>query len=106
MLYCSEYTSKNDSRQLKSQLQHLEPAIQEHVELTKRQLDEALKRKEKLQEELEDEEDRGAQRKLGIIEIEIQQMALNASSKLLGELLQKVQETAARAAAGCLNHSV
>jgi hypothetical protein len=62
----SEYTSETDREKLKTQLQALEAKIQEHIDLTKKQQDEAQKRRQELQVEPDDEEDGGAQRTLAI----------------------------------------
>jgi hypothetical protein len=70
--------SETDREEVKQQLQTLEKKIQEHLDLTKRQQDEAQKRKQVLQEELEDEEDGGAQRTLAIKEIDKQSRLLEA----------------------------
>ena len=65
-------------------MQSLEKAIQEHIDLTKRQQDEAQKRQEELQEEPEDEEDGGAQRTLAIREVEEQSRLLEADQASSG----------------------
>ena len=74
----SEKTSETNREKVKRQLQTLETKIQEHLDLTKRQQDQALERKRALQEEPEDEEDGGAQRTLAIKEVERQSRLLEA----------------------------
>jgi hypothetical protein len=64
--------------ELNERLQALESSVQEHINLTKKYLDEAQKRKEQLSEEPEEEEDDGAQRKLATQEIEEQSRLLEA----------------------------
>ncbi|EED13640.1 conserved hypothetical protein [Talaromyces stipitatus ATCC 10500] len=74
----SEYTSKTDRKELKTRLRSLEKAVQEHISFTKGRRNEALERKEELQENLEDEEDGGAQRTLAMKEVEEQSRLLKA----------------------------
>jgi hypothetical protein len=59
-------------------LQSLETTLQEHVEFTKKEQEEAKKRTEGLQKEPEDEEDDGLERKAAITEIEEQSRLLKA----------------------------
>jgi hypothetical protein len=59
-------------------LQALETQIQEHIDLTKKQYDEVQRRRQGLEEELEDEEDGGAQQALATQEIEKQSGLLEA----------------------------
>ncbi|RJE23420.1 hypothetical protein PHISCL_04228 [Aspergillus sclerotialis] len=80
----SEYTSKTDREELKTRLQNLEKAIQEHITLTRERQNKALERKEELQEELEDEEDGGAQRTLAMKEVEEQSCLLQADQAASG----------------------
>lgn len=74
----SEQSSEIDREQLKTQLQALETQIQEYIELTKKQQDEAHRRQQDLQEEPGDEEDGGAQRALATQEVEKQKGLLEA----------------------------
>ncbi|KAH7344304.1 hypothetical protein BKA66DRAFT_434342 [Pyrenochaeta sp. MPI-SDFR-AT-0127] len=74
----SEYTSKADREEVKSQLQALEGAVQEHINLTKKEQDDAQRRKDELQEEPEGEEDGGVQRTLALKEVEEQSRLLQA----------------------------
>lgn len=74
----SEQTSEVDREKLKTQLQALETQIQEHIDLTKKQQDEAHRRRHDLREEPEDEEDGGAQRALAIQEVDKQKDLLEA----------------------------
>ena len=59
-------------------MQSLEKAIQDHVDLTKKQQEDAKNRKEELQKEPAYEEDDGAQRTLAIKEVEEQSRLLEA----------------------------
>ena len=59
-------------------MQALETQIQEHIDLTKKQQDEAQRRRQDLQEEPEDEKDGGAQRALATQEVEKQKGLLEA----------------------------
>jgi hypothetical protein len=74
----SEKTSEVNRENVKKQLQTLETKIQEHLDLTKRQQGEAQERKRELLEELEDEDDGGAQLMLAIKEVEEQSRLLEA----------------------------
>jgi C4-type Zn-finger protein len=75
----SERMSQADRENAKGQLQTLETKIQRHFDFTKRQPEEAEKRKQELQQKKpEDEEDGGAQRTLVIKEIEEQSRLLEA----------------------------
>ena len=59
-------------------MQALETQIQEHIDLTKKQQDEAQRRRQDLQKEPEDEKDGGAQRALATQEVEKQKGLLEA----------------------------
>ena len=65
--------------------------IQEHIVLTKRQRDEAQKRKEELQDEPEDEEDGGAQRTLAIREVEERSRLLEADQVSSGTVSSQLR---------------
>ena len=69
----------------------LETKIQEHLNLTKRQQDEAQRRKRELQEEPEDEEDGGAQPTLAIKEVEVQSRVLEADQVACGVVFSQVR---------------
>lgn len=76
---------------VQKRLQSFEKAIPEHINLTKRQQDEAQKLKEELREEPESEEDRGAQRTLAIQEVEERSRLLEAdqaSSRVVSSQLR------------------
>ena len=66
-------------------------AIQGHIDLTKRQQDEAQKCKEELQEEPEDGEDGGAQRTLAIREVEEQSRLLEADQVSSGAVSSQLR---------------
>ncbi|KAJ5085225.1 Cytochrome P450 [Penicillium argentinense] len=91
----SETASKIARQEIEKQLQILESAIWEHIDLTKRNQDEALRRKKEL-ESLEDEyedEDGGAQRTLAIQETEMQSRLLEAdqtASGVVSQILSKL----------------
>lgn len=87
----SEKTSEVDREILKRQLQTLETKIQEHLDLTKKQHDEAQGRKQELQEEPEEEEDGGAQRTLAIKETEEQSRLLEANQVSCGVVFSQVR---------------
>jgi hypothetical protein len=72
-------------------LQSLEKAIQEHIDLTKRQQGEAQKRKEELQEEPENEEDGGALRTLAIQEVEERSRLLEADQASSGVMSSQLR---------------
>ncbi|EXJ77534.1 hypothetical protein A1O3_09761 [Capronia epimyces CBS 606.96] len=74
----SEYKLQTDSEKLRTKLQALEDKIQEHINLTKNQQDEAQRRRQELQREPADEEDGGAQRTLALQEVEKQSRLLEA----------------------------
>jgi hypothetical protein len=76
---------------VKRQLQTLETKIQEHLDLTKRQQDQALERRRVLEDEPEDEEDGGAQRTLAIKEVEEQSRLLEADQVSCGVVFSQVQ---------------
>jgi hypothetical protein len=87
----SKKMSQADRENAKGQLQTLETKIQRHLNLTKRQQEEAEKRKQELQEEPEDEEDSGAQQTLAIKEIEEQSRLLEADQVPCGVVFSQVQ---------------
>ena len=87
----SEKTSETDRENVKGQLQTLETKIQEHLDLTKRQQDQALERKWALEEEPEDEEDGGAQRTLAMKEVEQQSCLLEADQVSCGVVFSQVR---------------
>lgn len=87
----SDRTSEADRENLKKQLQALETKIQEHLDLTKKQQDEAHDRKQELQEEPEDEEDGGAQRTLAIKEVEERAHLLEADQISCGVVFSQVR---------------
>jgi hypothetical protein len=87
----SEKTFETNRENVKRQLQTLETKIQEHLDLTKRQQDQALERKRALEDESEDEEDGGAQRTLTIKEIEQQSRLLEANQVSCGVVFSQVQ---------------
>lgn len=87
----SERTSGIDREKLKTQLQALETQIQEHIDLAKKQQDEAQRRMQDLQEELEDEEDGGAQRALATQEVEKQKGLLEADEVSSVVIFSQVQ---------------
>ena len=72
----SEYKSQTDREKLKTELQALKAKIQEHMDLTKNQQDEAQRRRQELQREPADEEDGGTQRTLALQEVEKQSRLL------------------------------
>jgi len=76
--------------ELKNRLQTLETKIQEHLDLTKVQQDEAQKRKQELEYELEDEEDGVAQRNLAIDEVEVQSHLLESDQVSSGVVFSQV----------------
>jgi hypothetical protein len=86
----SEKTSETNRENVKRQLQTLETKIQEHLDLTKRQQDQALERRRALEAEPEDEEDDGAQRTLAIKEIEQQSRLLEADQVSCGVVFSQV----------------
>ncbi|KAH7398315.1 hypothetical protein BKA66DRAFT_605413 [Pyrenochaeta sp. MPI-SDFR-AT-0127] len=87
----SEKTSEADREILKKQLQTLEMKIQQHLDLTKKQHEEAQGRKQEHQDEPEEEEDGGAQRTLAIKEVEEQLRLLKANQISSGVLFSQVQ---------------
>ena len=87
----SEKTTRTDCENVKGQLQTLETKIQEHLDLTKRQQDQAQERKRALEDEPEDEEDGGAQRTLAIKEVEQQSRLLEADQVSCGVLFSQIQ---------------
>jgi len=87
----SERVSEADRENVRKQLQTLETKIQEHINLTKRQQEEAQARKRELQEELEDEDDGGAQRTLAIKEVEEQSRLLEANQVSCGVVFSQVR---------------
>ncbi|RYP12005.1 hypothetical protein DL765_007521 [Monosporascus sp. GIB2] len=87
----SEKLSERDREDFKKQLQTLETKIQEHLDFTIQQQDEARKRKQELQEEPEDEEDGGAQRTLAIQEVEEQSRLLEADLVSCGVVFSQLR---------------
>jgi len=87
----SKKISQADRENAKGQLQTLEMKIQRHLNLTKRQQEEAEKRKQELQEEPEDEEDSGAQQTLAIKEIKEQSRLLEADQVSCGVVFSQVR---------------
>jgi hypothetical protein len=87
----SEKASETDRDNVRRQLQTLETKIQEHLNLTQRQQDQAQERKNALEEELEDEEDNGAQRTLAMKEIEQQSRLLEANQVSCGVVFSQVR---------------
>jgi hypothetical protein len=87
----SEKASETDRDNVRRQLQTLETKIQEHLNLTQRQQDQAQGRKNALEDELEDEEDGGAQRTLAMKEIEQQSRLLEADQVSCGVVFSQVQ---------------
>lgn len=87
----SEIVSEADRENVKKQLQTLETKIQEHLDLTNKQRDEAQERRRELQIEPEDEEDGGAQRTLAIKETEEQARLLEADQVSCGVVFSHVR---------------
>ncbi|KAF2006538.1 hypothetical protein P154DRAFT_517605 [Amniculicola lignicola CBS 123094] len=87
----SERMSEADRENVRKQLQTLETKIQEHIELTTRQQEEAQARKQELQEEPEDEDDGSAQRALAIKEVEEQSRLLEADQVSCGVVFSQVR---------------
>ncbi|KAF2451233.1 hypothetical protein P171DRAFT_425760 [Karstenula rhodostoma CBS 690.94] len=87
----SEKISEANRENVKRQLQTLETKIQEHLDFTIRQQEEAKTRKQELQEEPEDEEDDGAQRNLAIKEVEEQSRLLEANQVSCGVVFSQVR---------------
>jgi hypothetical protein len=87
----SEKTTETDRENVKGQLQILETNIQEHLDLTWRQQDQAQERKKALEDEPEDEEDGGAQRTLAIKEVEQQLRVLEADQVSCGVVFSQVR---------------
>jgi hypothetical protein len=87
----SEKTTETDRENVKGQLQILETNIQEHLDLTWRQQDQAQERKKALEDEPEDEEDSGAQRTLAIKEVEQQSRLLEADQVSCGVIFSQVR---------------
>lgn len=87
----SEKTSEVDRANVRMQLQALEEKIQEHLDLTKREQEDANRRRQELQEEPEDEEDMGAQRTLAINEVEEQSRLLEAGQVSCGVVFSQVR---------------
>ncbi|KAJ6070597.1 Cytochrome P450 [Penicillium canescens] len=92
ILVRSENASKNAQYETEKQLRNLEIAIQEHIELTKRDHDEALQRQKEIEspedEDEDEDEDGGAQRTLAIQEIEKQSRLLEADQNASGVVSQ------------------
>jgi hypothetical protein len=76
---------------VKGQLRALETKIQEHLDLTQRQQDQVQERTRALEDEVEDEEDGGAQRTLAIKEIEQQSRLLEADQVSCGVVFSQVR---------------
>ncbi|OQV11243.1 hypothetical protein CLAIMM_15105 [Cladophialophora immunda] len=74
----SEYKLQTDGEKLRTELQALEAKIQEHINFTKNQQDEAQRREQELRRVPADEEDDGAQRTLALQEVEKQSRLLEA----------------------------
>ncbi|PZD29772.1 hypothetical protein A1F96_04896 [Pyrenophora tritici-repentis] len=87
----SEKTSETDRENVKRQLQTLKAKIQEHLDLTKRQQDQALERRRALEDEPEDEEDGGAQRTLAVKEVDQQSRLLEADQVSCGVIFSQVR---------------
>ena len=83
--------SETDHENVKRQLQTLETKIQERLDLTKRQQDQALERKRALEEEPEDEDDDGAQRTLAMKEVKQQSRLLEADQVSCGVVFSQVR---------------
>jgi hypothetical protein len=87
----SEKTARSDRENAKKQLQALEVKIEEHLDLTRRQQDEAKQRKQELEVEPEDEEDGGAQRILVMKEVDEQSRLLEAAQVSCGVVFSQVR---------------
>lgn len=87
----SEKASGADREHVKRQLQILETKIQEHLDLTKRQQNEAQQRKLELEEEPEDEIDDDSQRMLAVREVEEQLRILEADQVSCGVVFSQVR---------------
>jgi hypothetical protein len=87
----SETRSETDRENAKKQSQILETKIQEYLDLSKRQKEEAEERKRELQEEPEDEQDGGAQRTLATKEVEEQLRLLAANQVSCGVVFSQVR---------------
>jgi hypothetical protein len=87
----SEKASETDRENVRRLLQTLETKIQEHLNLTQRQQDQAQERRNALEDELEDEEDGGAQRTLAMKEIEQQSRLLEADQVSCGVVFSQVR---------------
>jgi hypothetical protein len=87
----SEARSEVSRESVSKQLQTLETKIQEHLNLSRRQQDEAQQRMRELQEEPEDEDDDGAQRTLAMKEVEEQLRQLEADQVACGVVFSQVQ---------------
>lgn len=81
-------------------MQSLEKAIQDHVDLTKKQQKDAENRKEELQKEPAYEEDDGAQRTLAIKEVEEQSRLLAADEAASKVVSSQVRSRLPEQAAG------
>ncbi|PSN59263.1 hypothetical protein BS50DRAFT_537746 [Corynespora cassiicola Philippines] len=87
----SEKVSEVDRENLKQQLQALESKIQDHLDLTRKLQHETQERKRELQEDLEDEDDEGAQRLLAIKEVERQCRLLEANQISCGVVFSQAR---------------
>jgi hypothetical protein len=87
----SEKTTETEREKVKGQLRALETKIQEHLDLTQRQQDQVQERTRALEDEVEDEEDGGAQRTLAMKEIEQQSRLLEADQVSCGVVFSQVR---------------
>lgn len=83
--------SEVDRENLKQQLQALESKIQDHLDLTRKLQYDTQERKRELQEDLEDEDDEGAQRLLAIKEVETQCRLLEANQISCGVVFSQAR---------------
>ncbi|KAF2998445.1 hypothetical protein E8E13_000859 [Curvularia kusanoi] len=87
----SEKATDSDREHVKRQLYALEMKIQEHIDLTKRQQEEARQRQRDLEGESDDEEDGDAQRMLAIGEIKEQSRLLEADQVSCGVVFSQAR---------------
>lgn len=85
-----EKTAEIDRERVQKKLEELETRIKEHLSLTDQQHDLAQTRKQELQQELEDEDDDGAQRNLAIQEVEKQYRVIEADQEACGIVFAQV----------------
>lgn len=95
ILIRSEHASKTARQRTEKQLRFLKKAIQEHINITKRKQDEALQRKNALEnpEDEDEDDDSGAQRTLAIQETKEQARLLEddrAASGIVSQILSKL----------------